>query len=118
MNNWWANATTEQKLAQIDGAIAVGMTSKQCSMNLLLDEKHNNAMRQWALRHGRHFKGTHEPHVNKARSVAQKTVMQVRYREAGFSDSSHKDAYDIFGSAGSQSQNLFAAHPYDGEEFG
>lgn len=30
---WWYTASTEDRLAQIDSAIELGMTAKQCAMN-------------------------------------------------------------------------------------
>lgn len=53
-SGWWGRATSEQKLAQVQGALEVGMSAGQCAMNV-------GTMRQnvsdFALRHGLSFSG-------------------------------------------------------------
>ena len=50
--SFWHTATDEAKLAQIDAAIEIGLTSKQCAMNV--GTNHAN-VRAFAARHGRAF---------------------------------------------------------------
>ena len=50
--SWWQNATTEQRLAQIDGGLECGMTSGQVAV-ASRTSAHN--IRQMAVRYGRHF---------------------------------------------------------------
>lgn len=50
--SWWDKATTEQKLAQIDGGIECGMTARQVAM---ASRANFHAVRHFAAIHGRHF---------------------------------------------------------------
>lgn len=62
---WWYRATTEQRLAQIDAGIELGMTAAQVAMNCgcLADQDFNargqlgsgKLVSDYALRHGRQF---------------------------------------------------------------
>ncbi len=117
MTTWWVRSTEAQKLAQVDGAIDCGMTERECAMNLRVsipDDIHaHTVVYAWAYRRGRRFNGKIAPHKTK-RNAGNSHIVRNR---GVFADNSHKDAYDIF-ERGPQSQNLFAAHPYDGEEFG
>ena len=56
--SFWSTATTEQRLAQIDGGIECGMTSKQIAMCLgapIYGDGHSNRVLVFAQYHGRHF---------------------------------------------------------------
>jgi len=60
--SWWYSASNEDRLAQIDGAIELGMTAKQCAMNcgcyeLQSKRASNGPVADFALNHGRHFHG-------------------------------------------------------------
>jgi hypothetical protein len=52
MTTFWQTATTEQKLAQIDGGIECGLNAKQVGMNCGTDHKR---VLYFAINHGRHF---------------------------------------------------------------
>lgn len=54
MSGWWYRATQEQKLAQIDAAIEVGMTVPQVAINCGANV---NTVGSFATNHGRHFSG-------------------------------------------------------------
>lgn len=60
--SFWSKASTEQKLAQIDGAIALGLTSKQCGMNCGAADFN---IRYFAAKHGRTFSMTGEEATRK-----------------------------------------------------
>lgn len=50
--SFWHTATDEQKLAQIDAAISLGLTSKQCAMNVGTKP---SSVRAFASKHNRAF---------------------------------------------------------------
>jgi hypothetical protein len=60
---WWSRASTAERLAQIDAAIELGMTARQCAINCgCLDElkiarDQPGALQYFAFRNGRHFNG-------------------------------------------------------------
>lgn len=54
--SWWSRASTEQKLAQIDGGIECGMTAKQIAKNLRV--KTAQSIYHLGNLHGRHFPTT------------------------------------------------------------
>lgn len=57
---WWYRATQEQKLAQIDAAIELGMTAKQVAMNCgcYISDRHTSTIVDaFARYHGRRFAG-------------------------------------------------------------
>lgn len=73
---WWYGASTEQRLAQIDAAIELGMTAKQCAMNCgcLYDSQSvrpGDRVHGFASYHGRHFNGE---------STGKRTAAIVRSR--------------------------------------
>jgi len=47
---WWNNATTQQKLIQLDGGIALGMTAAQIAV---ASGSSRNIVSDFASRHGR-----------------------------------------------------------------
>lgn len=58
MSGWWYRATAEQKLAQIDAAIEIGMTAKQVAMNCGVDlglSDRGYTVQSFATYHGRAF---------------------------------------------------------------
>jgi len=71
-NNWWQNASTEARLAQIDGAIDLGMTVRQTCLasGMPYDDisAKNNPVRSFAYQHGRTFGRTSA----KARVISQR----------------------------------------------
>lgn len=52
MSGWWYRATADQKLAQIDAAIDLGMTSTQVAMNC---GANRTTVTTFANYHGRRF---------------------------------------------------------------
>lgn len=74
---WWYRATQAEKLAQIDGCIEVGMTAKQCAMNVgtYEDEGSDADGRQrilaFATYHGRTFSEDEYKLDNKAAKVSR-----------------------------------------------
>jgi len=89
MSSWWHTATREQRLAQIDGAIELGMTSKQCAMNCgcVYDEGSGRqggvSVRDFAGYHGRLFRNDDDKEAAKGRKIAawhhrRKTLSQAK----------------------------------------
>lgn len=74
MTNFWKHASTDQKLAQIDGAIELHMSSRQCGMNVGADAA---TVRSFARKRGRHFDA---PRGRKPRFVIQEPVVKKRAR--------------------------------------
>lgn len=64
-NNWWHSATTEQRLAQIDGGIECGLTSRQIAIASGLDESEAVAVRWFANNHLRNI--PHKTRFNSGR---------------------------------------------------
>lgn len=56
---WWYRASTEQKLAQVDGGIECGLTARQIALFSGIDPDKSgpsgNTVRAFALFHGRRF---------------------------------------------------------------
>lgn len=61
-NSWWRRATTEQRLAQLDGAIELGMTAAQLALNCGSNAANCHV---FASRHNRSFpsRGTSASHA-------------------------------------------------------
>lgn len=69
-SSWWHNATTEQRLAQIDGGIECGMTSTQIAM---ASRTSRNVIGAYASAHGRVF-----PHKARPATVRHHSVLRNR----------------------------------------
>lgn len=50
--SWWSRASTEQKLAQIDGGIELGMSGRHIALNVGATR---SAVLEFGRRHGRRF---------------------------------------------------------------
>lgn len=98
--SFWDTASTEQRLAQIDAGIELGMTRKQIAMCLgaPLDNS-ANALGAFANRHGRSF-----PVKSEERSRAGKRGGLIgglaNARRSGAHETDIKGAFSIFGHSG------------------
>lgn len=99
----WSNMSTEQRLAQIDGAIECGMTARQLAKNL---GAHPGTARAFANAHGRHFKGTSVGAHISAHSFWRSIRKSNAQAEV---DSPY--AFSIFDKP--QTDRLFERHPLD-----
>jgi hypothetical protein len=54
-SSWWHNATTEQRLAQIDGGLECGMTARQVALASRVPEGERTIVSSYARSHGRQF---------------------------------------------------------------
>ena len=116
--SFWSKASTEQRLAQIDGAIELGMTSKQVAKNCGV---HYQVLLDFARQNGRHFSRNSEEAVRKRRlSMAIRTEIgnhvsaRLTYERAGF-DPSNLAGARLF--PNDRSTNLFDPTPLDEEVF-
>jgi len=62
--SWWDNASTEARLAQIDGGIECGLTANQVAMASGLRSDQRSNVSAFASRRGRHF-----PAENRGRAI-------------------------------------------------
>lgn len=75
MTGWWYRASTEQRLAQIDGCIELGMTAAQCAMNCgcFSDERGwsraGDTIRTFARYHGRAFPMNEDKEVSRDKKL-------------------------------------------------
>jgi hypothetical protein len=77
-SSWWHNATTEQRLAQIDGGIECGMTVRQVAM---ASRAPIGTVQTFATRHDRRF-----PLKTKSTSAGfSRNASKMRDRAAYFS---------------------------------
>jgi hypothetical protein len=109
MKTWWERASTEERLAQIDGGIACGMTSKQVAVNCGAPiYRDGNALICFANAHGRKFGqsgGTHKDRV-----ISGKIGKMKLFRSLGYADTDNLDAFKIFENS-SHSERFLDAHP-------
>ena len=110
MKTWWERASTEDRLAQIDGGIECGMTAKQISLCVGASAGHDGGtLRAFATRYGRNFPSTYEKR-KRAGQVSGRLggqtggIMSARLR--GRADYEISSAFEIFGPR-EASQNLF-----------
>lgn len=69
---WWYHASQEEKFEQIDAAIELNMTSKQCAMNCGVNAE---TLRGFAAAHNRSFGGS--AYVGEKREVASAKMSQI-----------------------------------------
>lgn len=103
--NWWSNATEQQKLAQIDGGIECGMTTRQIAMNCGATRA---AVASYGRDHGRTFPAKSELRHSISGGKVQR-IMQAR--RAGAPNTLMTDAFSIFDQP--KKRGLFDPHPYD-----
>lgn len=120
-DGWWYRATREQRLAQIDAAIELGMNARQTAMCLgcLWVEKQNGAsvadkeggsrVNVFAQRNGRHFDGGLSVGARAHKADVQRVVnaKRIAAKRGNLIDS----AFDIFGTNEPQSDSLFDEIP-------
>lgn len=98
---YWDKASQEQRLIQIDAGIELGMTSKQIAMCLrapMYDrDGGDNAVKTFGNRHGRSFPTSQSESGRRAGRIAGRISRAVQFRKAGFIETTHKDAFSIFG---------------------
>lgn len=87
MNGWWYTATRDQKLAQIDGGIELGMNARQVAM---VTGALPATVQAFACAYDRHFPGITEIGRQKI-AQAQKRIWAERRRELP------SEAFAIFG---------------------
>lgn len=116
--SFWKIATVEQKLAQIDGAIDLGMTSGQCAMNC---HTAGWIIRNFARVHGRNFPHKGAEAMRKRRvshrhrtEVASHVGSRIKCETVGF-DPSNLITARIFPI--DDHSNLFDPSPFDQEAF-
>lgn len=122
MTTFWKHASAEQRLAQIDGAILLGLTAGQVGMNCGTTA---GAIKSFAYYHGRRFgvgDGARRKlamNGKKSGGANIKIAKHVNYRKAvdrfGWEQANSVDA-KIFDDE-HDSGNLFDPAPYDNEAF-
>ena len=92
MNNWWKSATTEQRIAQVKGAIEIGLTQRETAL-LLGCGKSNIAA--FASKHKLSFGGRSSAYekmgvvAKEVRAHSYRKLNAERYRD-GYSYDSHE----------------------------
>lgn len=103
--SFWKSTTDEQKLIQIDAAIELGMTCKQCAMCLRVPK---TTIFSFAHRHGRNFNGgmtlAQKENIRRGVSIAQR-------RRRGADETWNREAFTIF--TPPKPERLFNPHPND-----
>ena len=106
MKTWWEKASTEDRLAQIDGGIECGMTAKQISMCVGAPLDHRaGSLGSFARSHGRFFISTSTMKRDAGRSGGMVSGL-IAARRKGCADYEISSAFEIFGPR-EASQNLF-----------
>ncbi len=98
MSTWWKNASTEDRLKQIDAGISLGMTARQVAMNLrvqMYPGSRESAVSRFANNHGRYFNGRSAK--SPAKAAAGKAGGLVSARRRGVMNLSISSAFSIFG---------------------
>lgn len=92
--SFWQNASTQQRLAQIDGAIECGLTYKQMAMNMGCEDWRQ--VQYFANHHGRFNRGGR--YVNHSQRLMRSSqVKQVSYnRGQGRPEIDAGRAFEIF----------------------
>lgn len=89
--SWWSRASSEQKLAQIDGGIELGMSSRQIALNVGATRA---AVLEFGRRAGRQF-------VAKASTAQMQNAGRIAglngARRSGKADFEISSAFSIFG---------------------
>lgn len=108
--SWWHKATVEQKLAQIDGGIECGMTSRQIGMNCGASL---NVVKIFCSEHGRKLPArTGSMAASRASGKNGGAVTRIaRARQFGVPNTSMTGAFYIFERENPKS--LFNHHPND-----
>lgn len=94
--SWWARATTEQRLAQIDGGISLGMTARQIALNCGTQRDNLYA---FGRRRGRTFPATAGDSAASGCFTGDETrAVKRRRRDRVSSEVYARDAFSIFSS--------------------
>lgn len=123
MTTFWKHASADQRLAQIDGALELGMTSAQCAANVGAKPQ---AVASFARYHGRPFPKDGEQAAKKYAAgkskggrkggqVSSHIAFRKRWERSGFNTANAITAR-IFDDE-HDSGNLFDPAPYDNEVF-
>lgn len=100
-SSFWSRSTTAEKLAQIDGGIECGMSSKQIAMCLGASIKgYGAAVRNFALRHNRHMPTSRHESARRGGTAAGQSNGIRAARRAGKPDCEIVSAFSIFGDKG------------------
>lgn len=105
--SFWKTATTEAKLAQIDGGISLGMTAKQVGMNCGTT---GGAVRAFAIANGRHFHGQSAAGKRRQTEAGLHGTLRRASERYGWSMADGINAA-IFPKPSAES--LFDPHPYE-----
>lgn len=99
-NSWWSRASTEQKLAQIDGGIELGMSGRHIALNVGATR---SAVLEFGRRHGRRFVARASPaRMQQAGRIAG----LQRARRLGKVDFEISSAFEIFGERATETSLL------------
>lgn len=92
--SWWERASTEERLAQIDGGIAVGMSVKQISLNCgaKIYTNGRSEVLYFGHLHGRKFPRV----VTSAYRDCGRRSVTLRRRSAGLIEVEDFRAFEIF----------------------
>lgn len=95
--SFWQHASTQQRLAQIDGSIEVGMTMRQTAMNLGTTV---HRIDYFSSKHGRHF------NRHRLTESASEIGRKVMTRKKGTPEVFHSSAFEIFPSRANEDHIL------------
>jgi hypothetical protein len=88
MTGWWYRASTEQRLAQIDGCIELGMTAAQCALNCgcfsEIDgwKRAGTVIHSFAAYYGRSFPMTEDKEVGRRKKLRRLIRRRLDLRDA------------------------------------
>lgn len=107
--SWWSKATTEQRLAQIDGGIECGMSANHIGMNCGTSASTCGA---FGRNHGRSFPNKNGRFTKQAKDTAYILSSRRAAELTGKSETQQPAAFAIFGKS-STPKHLFDASPVD-----
>lgn len=97
--SWWSRASTEEKLAQIDGGIACGMTARQIAMCVGEHDRHAaGKIGDFARYHGRNMPTTNQSAGKAGGKIGGYISGVLSARRRGTPDFEISSAFSIFGS--------------------
>lgn len=105
MSTWWDRATDAQRLAQIDAGIALGMSSKQISMNLRVEvnEHGGGKVFNFANYHGRHFPRSRQRAIARSAGIIGGIVT---CRRRGIPNCNINGSHEIFGTRDTEAYEI------------
>lgn len=100
--SFWENATTEQKLAQIDGGIECGMNAPQIAMNCAATV---NQILGFSGYHGRRFRANNF-NASSIKHMAERGRVDAAKRISARTGTLGDAAFSIFGNAPQHSEDF------------